>query len=109
MVTDRWINLALIAVAVCITLLVLFACVKTEAAPLTGNRGGCNISSRWYSLACTVQDAGVGWVAVTCQVGEYGLFQTARTFRPQQPVKVKACEDQYGVLFSTPGWPVWVR
>ena len=91
--------------------LIMLAAIASsvQAAPAAGNRGGCNIDSRWYSLACTVQDAGVGWVAVTCQFGEYGLFQTARTFRPQQPVRVKACEDQNGVLFSAPGWPVWVR
>jgi len=109
MVTDKWLNRAMLALAVALVLYAVFACVSVEAASLAGNRGGCNISSRWYSLPCTVQDAGVGWVSGTCRLGQYFLFQTNRTFWPEQPVLVKACEDQRGVLFSTPDWRAWVR
>lgn len=83
--------------------------LTTFSASSAGNRGGCNKESRVIGAACTVQDAGVGWVSGTCIYGEYFLAQTARTFSPGQSVRVSGCVDQYGTLFSAPGFPLRIR
>jgi hypothetical protein len=79
------------------------------AAPMAGNRGGCSASSQRANLVCTVQDAGVGWVAGTCVYGEYFLAQTARTFAPGDSVTVSGCIDNHGTLFSAPGYALRIR
>ena len=101
----RRVLLVLLLIGLLVAVVLVFS-DPAGAAPLEGNRGGCNPASRAYGLTCTVQNAGLGWVSGTCVYGEYFLAQTARTFRPGQVVHVTGCEDQYGVLFSAPGFPL---
>jgi hypothetical protein len=98
-------RLWLIIIIVGILALFLLALTDTAGAtPLAGTRGGCPVVSQRYGLACTVQDAGVGWVSGTCQWGEYFLAQTARVFVPGQAVTVTGCVDDHGALRSVPGF-----
>lgn len=80
-----------------------------EAAPLDGNRGGCNKESQAIDLVCTVQDAGAGWVSGTCLYGEYFLAQTDRTFASGDNVSVSGCVNEHGVITSAPGAPLRVK
>lgn len=78
-----------------------------DAAPVAGNKGGCGHGNRnmVYGVACTVTDAGTGFVSGTC---EYGLWfsrvATARTFRPEQAVSVNGCEG-LGRVTRRAWWP----
>ena len=104
----RRVIFGLLIIGILIALVILLTGGNAGAAPLEGNRGFCNYASRASGLACTVTDAGVGWVMGTCKWGEFFLAQTWRTFRPGQNVTVSGCEDQYGTLFGTPDYPLRV-
>lgn len=103
--TGARIVLGVLLIALVVALLISFT-RAVGAAPATGNAGGCSESSKRYALACTVQDAGVGWVSGSCLYGEYFLAQTRRTFRVGDAVTVRGCVDEHGTLFSAPGFPL---
>ena len=86
-----------------VALVLLSVSAAAYAAPAAGNGGGCGHGNRnmVYGVACTVTDAGTGFVSGTC---EYGLWfsrvATARTFRPEQAVSVNGCEGLGGELYA---------
>jgi hypothetical protein len=69
--------------------------------PDLGNKAGCGRANMRYGVACTVTDAGNGFVSGTCQNGLYfSRVSTARTFRLGQAVKVRGCEGLGGELYA---------
>lgn len=81
--------------------LVITLAQPAGATPMAGNRGGCGRGNMWYGLACTVTDAGAGFVSGTCEFGLwFSRVSTARTFRLQQAVTVNGCEGLGSELYA---------
>jgi hypothetical protein len=69
--------------------------------PELGNKGGCGRGNMRSGVACTVTDAGAGFVSGTCQNGLwFSRVSTARTFCLDQAVKVNGCEGLGGELYA---------
>jgi hypothetical protein len=100
--------------AIIIGLLIAIGWALTDTAdaapnhfPTAGNKDGCAAGNRWRGLACTVADAGPGWVSGDCDFGLwFGRTPTARTFKMGQAITVQGCEAMAGELFSAKGWPL---
>ena len=102
----RWMLLAL-TIAGALILLGLVLTEQVGAAALSGNKGGCARGNQVYGLACTVNDAGAGWVMGACEFGFwFGPVRTARAFSAGQAVTVSGCEGENAVLYSAPGFPL---
>jgi hypothetical protein len=72
-----------------------------SAEPLAGNKGGCGRGNMRYGVACTVTDAGPGFVSGTCVYGYwFSRVATARTFRLDQSVTVNGCLGEGGELYA---------
>jgi hypothetical protein len=96
---------ALVASSLALALLIVAA--TTEAAPATGNRGGCAEGNKIRGLACTVTDFRPGFVAGTCDGGFwFSAVRTARTWRLDQAVTVQGCIMARARLEGVAGWPL---
>lgn len=69
--------------------------------PELGNQGGCGRGNMRSGVACTVTDAGAGFVSGTCQNGLwFSRVSTARTFCLEKGGKVNGCEGLGGELYA---------
>jgi hypothetical protein len=71
--------------------------------PVAGNLGGCGHNGRnlRYNIACTVTDAGQGFVSGTCDYGYwFSRVSTRRTFTLDQAVTVNGCEGLGSELYA---------
>ncbi len=96
-------KLALIAIIIIGSALILALALTDPAGAQTldGNKGGCATRNQWKGLACTVTDAGVGFVSGTCEFGFwFARVPTARTFRLDQAVTVNGCLGLANELYA---------
>ena len=69
--------------------------------PDSGNKGGCAKANQVTNLACTVTDAGPGFVSGTCRFGFwFERVATARTFKIDQAVRVNGCLGLNNELYA---------